>query len=70
MLYLLLLATEQTLDMEEVALKALDYRVTITSTHAFLVRYLNATHADKKMVQLACYILDGILQSFLLKTNT
>ena len=70
LLYLLLLATEQTLDMEEVALKSLGYRAAIASTHVFLVRCLKATHADKKMVQLACYILDGILQFFLFKTNT
>jgi len=55
---------EQILDMEEVVLKALNYRVTIASAHAFLVRYLKAAHADKKMVQLACYILDGTLQSY------
>mmetsp|Transcript_6059 Transcript_6059/g.12106 ORF Transcript_6059/g.12106 Transcript_6059/m.12106 type:complete len:319 (+) Transcript_6059:27-983(+) len=52
------------LDMEETILKALDYSITIPSAHAFLVRYLKAAHADKKMVQLSCYILDGTLQSY------
>jgi cyclin B len=52
------------LDMEETVLKALDYSITIPSAHAFLVRYLKAAHADKKMVQLSCYVLDGTLQSY------
>lgn len=50
--------------MEETILKTLDYNVTIPSAHAFLVRYLKAGHADKKIVQLSCYILDGTLQSY------
>lgn len=52
------------LDMEETILKALEYQITISSAHAFLVRFLKAAHADKKMVQLSCYILDGTLQSY------
>ena len=50
--------------MEEKILKSLEYQVTIPSAHAFLVRMLKAGHADKKIVQLSCYILDGTLQSF------
>lgn len=50
--------------MEELILKTLEYNVTIPSAHAFLVRYLKAGHADKKIVQLSCYILDGTLQSY------
>lgn len=49
--------------MEEKILKTLDYDVTIPSAHCFLVRFLKAGHADKRMVQLSCYILDGTLQS-------
>mmetsp|Transcript_42483 Transcript_42483/g.89195 ORF Transcript_42483/g.89195 Transcript_42483/m.89195 type:complete len:374 (-) Transcript_42483:281-1402(-) len=52
------------LDMEEVILKKLEYQITIPSAHAFLVRYLKAAHADKKIVQLSCFILDGTLQSY------
>jgi len=52
------------LDMEEVILKRLEYQITIPSAHAFLVRYLKAAHADKKIVQLSCFILDGTLQSY------
>jgi hypothetical protein len=54
----------QILAMEETILRTLKYQVTIPSAHAFLVRYLKAAHADRRMVQLACYILDGTLQSY------
>jgi G2/mitotic-specific cyclin-B, other len=50
--------------MEEQVLKALMYKITIPSAHAFLVRFLKAGHADKKIVQLSCYLLDGTLQSY------
>jgi hypothetical protein len=50
--------------MEENILKTLEYQITIPSAHAFLVRYLKAAHADKRIVQLSCYILDGTLQSY------
>lgn len=50
--------------MEETILKTLEYQITIPSAHAFLVRYLKAAHADKRIVQLSCYILDGTLQSY------
>uniref|UniRef100_A0A7S2UBL8 Cyclin N-terminal domain-containing protein n=1 Tax=Attheya septentrionalis TaxID=420275 RepID=A0A7S2UBL8_9STRA len=52
------------LDMEENILRTLKYKITIPSAHAFLVRNLKAAHADKRIVQLSCYILDGTLQSY------
>lgn len=55
---------EEILQMEEIILKTLEYQITIPSAHAFLVRYLKAAHADRKIVQLSCYILDGTLQSY------
>jgi hypothetical protein len=54
----------QIIQMEENVLRTLEYRITIPSAHAFLVRFLKAAHADKKIVQLSCYILDGTLQSY------
>jgi cyclin B len=54
----------QIIEMEEEILKTLEYQITIPSAHAFLVRFLKAGHADKKIVQLSCYILDGTLQSY------
>lgn len=52
------------IEMEEKILKTLEYNITIPSAHAFLVRFLKAAHADKRIVQLSCYILDGTLQSY------
>lgn len=52
------------IDMEEKILKTLEYQITIPSAHAFLVRFLKAGHADKKIVQLSCYLLDGTLQNY------
>lgn len=52
------------IDMEENILKTLEYNITIPSAHAFLVRFLKAAHADKRIVQLSCFILDGTLQSY------
>ena len=50
--------------MEGIILEKLEYRITVPSAYAFLIRYLKAAHADKKMVQISCYILDGTLQSY------
>ena len=55
---------EEILAMEERMLKALDYKVTIASTHCFLVRYLKAAHADRRMVWLASYIAERTLQEY------
>eukprot|EP00934_Nitzschia_sp_Nitz4_P000481 Nitzschia sp. Nitz4//scaffold101_size76361//49267//50567//NITZ4_005606-RA/size76361-augustus-gene-0.14-mRNA-1//-1//CDS//3329532170//481//frame0 len=52
------------IEMEEKILRTLEYNITIPSAHAFLVRFLKAAHADKRIVQLSCYILDGTLQSY------
>jgi cyclin B len=52
--------------MEEKILNKLDYKITIASPLAFLMRGLKAAHADKKIVQLSLYILDGTLQSYIL----
>jgi cyclin B len=55
---------EEILTMESKILKALKYQVTIASTHSFLVRYLKAAHADRRMVWLACYITERALQEY------
>jgi len=52
------------IEMEEKILKTLEYQITVPSAHMFLVRFLKAGHADKKIVQLSCYLLDGTLQSY------
>jgi len=55
---------KEILETETVVLRSLQYQITIPSAHAFLVRYLKAAHADKQIVQLSCFILDGTLQSY------
>ena len=52
------------LEMEGGILKALGYQVTTPSAFYFLLRDLKAAHADKRIVQLACFVLDGTLQSY------
>jgi G2/mitotic-specific cyclin-B, other len=54
----------QIIKMETQVLVALEYKITQPSAHTFLVRYLNAGHADKEMTQLAHYLLDGTLLSY------
>ena len=54
----------QIIDTEEQILKTLEYQITIPSAHAFLVRMLKAGHADRRIVQLSCYILDSSLLSY------
>ena len=55
---------KQILEMEEVILKALGYQVGAPTGMPFLLRGLKAAHADKRIVQLACFVLDGTLQSY------
>lgn len=55
---------QEILRMEETVLKALQYNVTVASTHSFLVRYLKAAHADRRMVWMACYITERVLQEY------
>lgn len=54
----------QILGMETAILKTLGYQVTVPSAHAFLARYLRAAHANKKMIHLACYLLEGTLLNY------
>jgi cyclin B len=51
----------QILEYEEKILKTLNYNVTIPTAYTFLARFLKAAHANKALVQIACYILDGTL---------
>jgi len=50
--------------MEKDILKTLGYKISISSAHTFLIRFLKAGHADKNIVHLSCYLLDGTLQSY------
>ena len=54
----------QLLDMEYRILRTLNYGITIPTAHSFLVRFLKAAHADKKLVQISCMVLDSTLLSY------
>ena len=52
------------LTMESDIAVTLDYNLTVPTTHSFLCRYLKAAHADRVMVQLACYLAERTLQEY------
>ncbi|KAG5188919.1 cyclin-like protein [Tribonema minus] len=53
---------EQILDMETEMLNRLEFRITVPTTYCFLLRYLKAAHADRRIVQLSCYVAERMLQ--------
>eukprot|EP01035_Chromulina_nebulosa_P017225 gene17225-22750_t len=50
------------LEIETEIVMTLNYDLTIPTIHSFLCRYLKAGHADRPMVQLACYLAERSLQ--------
>lgn len=52
------------LEMETEIANTLNYQLTVPNSYTFLCRYLKAAHADKQMVQLACYIAERSLQEY------
>ena len=50
--------------METTILKALDYQISLPTSYQFLLRFLNASHADRKFVFLTRYILETSLHSY------
>jgi len=50
--------------METMILKALNYQFSLPTAHHFLMRFLNAAHADRKLVFLTQYILETSLHSY------
>lgn len=55
---------EDILEMESEIAVALNYNLTVPTIHSFLCRYLKAAHADRTMVQLACYLAERTLQEY------
>jgi G2/mitotic-specific cyclin-B, other len=53
---------EQILEMETEILNKLEFRLTVPTAYCFLLRYLKAAHADRKIVQLSCYVAERMLQ--------
>jgi len=50
--------------METTILKALNYQISLPTSHNFLLRFLNAAHADRKLVFLTQYLLETSLHSY------
>jgi hypothetical protein len=50
--------------MEVDIVNTLKYQFTVPNIHTFLCRFLKAAHADRTMVQLACYLTERSLQEY------
>jgi G2/mitotic-specific cyclin-B, other len=57
-------SAREIIETEGVLMKALDYQLTVPTIHTFLCRYLKAAHADRTMVQMACYLAERSLQEY------
>jgi hypothetical protein len=55
---------QEILEMESEIVNTLEYKFTVPTVHSFLCRYLKAAHADRTMVQLACYLTERTLQEY------
>lgn len=55
---------QEILEMETDIVNTLQYNLTVPTAHSFLCRYLKAAHADRSMVQLACYLAERSLQEY------
>ena len=55
---------QEILEMESQIVNTLSYNFTVPTIHSFLCRYLKAAHADRTMVQFACYIAERGLQEY------
>ena len=55
---------QEILEMESDIVNTLEYKFTVPTIHSFLCRYLKAAHADRTMVQLACYLTERTLQEY------
>ena len=51
-------------EMETDVAQALQYNLTVPTIHSFLCRFLKAAHADRTMVQLACFLAERTLQEY------
>ncbi len=52
------------IDAESDVANALDFHLTVPTIHTFLCRYLKASHADRTMVQMTCYLAERGLQEY------
>ena len=52
--------------MEKKILQTIEYQLTVPSAHFFLATYIKVDYASKSIEQLASFILDGTLLSYVL----
>ena len=55
---------KEIVEMESHILDTLQYNMTVPTIHTFLCRQLKAAHADRAMVQLACYLAERCMQEY------
>ena len=55
---------QEILEMESDIVNTLQYNLTVPTVHSFLCRFLKAAHADRTLVQLACYVAERSLQEY------
>jgi cyclin B len=55
---------QEIVETESDIVNTLQYNLTVPTVHAFLCRFLKAAHADRTMVQLACYLAERCLQEY------
>ena len=55
---------KEILESESHIAATLKYNLTVPTVHTFLCRYLKAAHADRTMVQFACYLAERTLQEY------
>jgi hypothetical protein len=51
-------------EMEGDVANTLQFNLTVPTIHSFLCRFLKAAHADRTMVQLACFLAERSLQEY------
>jgi len=50
--------------MENEVVNTLKFELAVPTIHSFLCRFLKAAHADRQLVQLACYVAERGLQEY------
>jgi G2/mitotic-specific cyclin-B, other len=55
---------QEIFEMEIQIFSTLNYNLRVPTIHTFICRYLKAAHADRMMVQMACYISERALQEY------
>ena len=55
---------EEIVETESEIVNTLQYNLAVPTIHTFLCRFLKAAHADRTMVQMACFLAERSLQEY------